>query len=331
LNPSTPVDLSLIVPCYNEAAVLPLLEQRLRQSLDTLGRTWEVIFVDDGSTDSTFEQLAALHRKEPRFKVISFSRNFGHQAALCAGLAAAAGQAVGILDADLQDPPELVGECLAKLKEGYDVVYAIRRERKESFFKRTAYSVFYRMLRSVAEVDIPLDSGDFCLMDRRVVSALERMPERNIFLRGMRAWTGFRQTGVVYERAARAAGQTKYPMRRLIRLAADGVFAFSTLPLRAATFLGLGGLMLSVAVGLFVVAWRWFGFRFMGHTAAELPGWTAIVCLVLFVGGLQFLILGCLGEYIGRIYGEVKQRPRWIAREALGWDGRVPGNDDQRP
>jgi dolichol-phosphate mannosyltransferase len=322
-----PIDLSVIVPCYNEATVLPLLAKRLLQSLADLNLSWEVIFVDDGSRDSTFQLLADLHRAEPRFRVISFSRNFGHQAALCAGLACAAGEAIGILDADLQDPPELFAQCLNKLREGYDVVYAVRRRRKENLAKRAAYACFYRLLRSVAEVEIPLDSGDFCLMHRRVVTALNDMPERNVFLRGMRAWTGFRQAGVEYERDRRAAGSTKYPMRKLIRLATDGVFAFSVWPLRAATLLGFGGLLLSVGLGLFVLGWRYFGFRFMGHTAAELPGWTALVCLVLFLSGVQFLILGCLGEYIGRIYGEVKQRPRWIAREALGWDGRIPKNE----
>ena len=324
MNSSGPIELSLVVPCFNEAAVLPLLETRLRKCLNELGISWEVIFVDDGSSDSTFEQLAAMHRAEPRFRVISFSRNFGHQAALCAGLACAAGEAVGVLDADLQDPPELFRKCLEKLREGYDVVYAVRRRRKENFVKRGAYALFYRLLRWVAEVDIPLDSGDFCLMHRRVVTVLKAMPERNVFLRGMRAWTGFRQTGVDYERDLRAAGETKYPLRKLLRLATDGVFAFSVLPLRAATLLGFGGLLLSLALGLFVVAWRYLGFRFMGHTAAELPGWTALVCLVLFLSGVQFLILGCLGEYIGRIYGEVKQRPRWIARETLGLGGRLP-------
>lgn len=313
-------EISLVIPCYNETAVLPLLEERLRKYLSTLGLEWEVIFVDDGSKDSTFEQLAALHSKDPRYKAIALSRNFGHQAALSAGLAWARGQFVGIADADLQDPPELFSICLQKLKEGYDVAFAVRKKRKESVFKRTGYSLFYRLLYFVSEIDIPFDSGDFCLMRRPVVEALRNMPERNVFLRGMRAWTGFRQIGVEYERDARAAGETKYPLSKLVRLAGDGIFAFSTLPLRLATLLGLAGLLLSVAAGLFIVAWRVLGFRFMGHTAAELPGWSAVICVVLFLGGIQFLILGCMGEYIGRIYAEVKQRPRWIVRETLGID-----------
>lgn len=321
------LELTLIIPCYNEAAVLPRLEPRLQACLEGLSKSWEVIFVDDGSTDNTLQQLKSMHRAEPRFKVIALSRNFGHQAALCAGLSRAGGEAVGILDADLQDPPELFRDCLAKLSDGYDVVYAVRRRRKENFFKRICYTAFYRLLRLVSEVDIPLDSGDFCLMHRRVVDILTAMPERNVFLRGMRAWTGFRQIGVDYEREARAAGQTKYSLRKLVGLASDGVFAFSVLPLRMATWLGLAGLFLSGVLALLVVCWRVLGFRFMGHTASELPGWTGVVCLVLFLSGTQFLMLGCLGEYVGRIYREVKQRPRWIARETLGWEQRTLGPD----
>jgi polyisoprenyl-phosphate glycosyltransferase len=321
------LDLSLIIPCYNEEDVLPLLETRLRKFLGNLGVSWEVLFVDDGSQDRTFELLAAMHRAEPRFKVISLSRNFGHAAALCAGLACAQGQAVGLLDADLQDPPELFALCLDKLREGYDVAYAVRRKRNENIVKRTAYTVFYRLLKSLAEVDIPLDSGDFCLMHRRVVDVLTAMPERNVFLRGLRAWTGFRQIGVEYERGARAAGRTKYPFRKLLKLAADGVFDFSTLPLRLAAYLGFASLGLSLMAGLFVLAWKFFNFRLLGHYPSEVPGWTSIVCLILFFGGVQFLILGCMGEYIGRIYGEIKQRPRWIIGKALGWDGRLPVDD----
>jgi dolichol-phosphate mannosyltransferase len=319
---------SLVIPCYNEADVLPMLEARLRKWLDKSGLTWEVIFVDDGSHDSTFSMLSKMHDGEPRFKVISLSRNFGHQPAILAGIRCASGQAVGIADADLQDPPELFSACLAKLREGYDVVYAVRKRRKESFLKRSTYALFYRFLHWVSEVEIPLDSGDFCLMHRRVVRVLKAMPERNLFVRGLRAWTGFRQIGLEYEREARAAGETKYPLRKLLRLATDGIFAFSTMPLRLATLLGFIGLVTSLIAGGFILVWRMSGFRFMGHTAAELPGWTGIVCLVLSLGGLQFLILGCLGEYVGRIYGEVKQRPRWIVREALGWDAPERPADD---
>ena len=209
MNPPVPPELSLVIPCYNEAEVLPVLKARLLQSLNSLGLSWEVIFVDDGSRDSTCEQLVLMHHDEPRFKVVSFSRNFGHQLAVCAGLAYATGRAVGIMDADLQDPPEIFAPCLAKLREGYDVVYAVRKKRKENPAQRAAYALFYRFLRFVAEVDIPLDSGDFCLMNQRVVTVLRRMPERNVFVRGLRAWAGFRQIGLEYERDPRAAGETK--------------------------------------------------------------------------------------------------------------------------
>ncbi|MFZ0829042.1 MAG: glycosyltransferase family 2 protein [Verrucomicrobiia bacterium] len=311
-------EFSLVIPCYNEGKVLPLLHERLVQSLATLGVSWESIMVDDGSQDDTFKQLTILHQREPRFKVISFSRNFGHQTAVLAGLCHARGEFVAVMDADLQDPPEFLASCLAKLKEGYDVVYAVRRQRKENWLKRVCYSVFYRLLKLISEVEIPLDSGDFCVMRQQVVAVLRQMPERNVFMRGLRAWSGFRQIGIEYNRAARAAGETKYPIRKLLRLAMDGVFAFSPLPLRLATYLGLVSLAVSLAAVIFVLAWKVLNFRLLGHYPAEVPGWTSIVCLFLFMGGMQFLILGVMGEFIGRIYNEVKQRPRWIVREALG-------------
>jgi len=322
VNQPAPTELSLVIPCYNEAEVLPVLKARLLQSLNSLGLSWEVIFVDDGSRDSTCEQLGLMHHDEPRFKVVSFSRNFGHQLAVYAGLAYATGRAVGMMVADLQDPPEIFAQCLNKLREGYDVVYAVRKKRKENAAKRAAYALFYRFLRFVAEVDIPLDSGDFCLMSQRVVKVLRRMPERNVFVRGLRAWAGFRQIGLEYERDPRAAGETKYPFKRLLRLTTDGVFAFSTLPLKLATYVGYGALCVSVLFGVVILAWRICGFRLMGHTASELPGWTAVAGGMLFIAGVQFLILGCMGEYIGRIYTEVKKRPRWIVRETLGMERR---------
>jgi dolichol-phosphate mannosyltransferase len=318
MNPVENPELSLVIPCCNESEVVPLLKTRLLQCLPELGISWEVIFVDDGSSDSTFAQLSALHREEPRFKVVSFSRNFGHQAAISAGLTCAAGRVVGVMDADLQDPPELFAKCLEKLRDGYDVVYAVRSKRKENVVRRAVYAGFYRLLRLLSDTDIPVDSGDFCLMNRRVVEALKQMPERNIFLRGLRAWTGFRQIGLKYERDARAAGKTKYPLRKLIRLGMDGIISFSTLPLRLAIYLGFAAMSLSVFLGLFTLLWRIFGFRFMGHNAAELPGWATLACGLFFFAGLQLLILGCIGEYLGRIYIEIKQRPRWIIRDALG-------------
>jgi polyisoprenyl-phosphate glycosyltransferase len=313
-----PPELSLVIPCYNESAVLSLLRDRLLQSLSSAGVEWEVILVDDGSVDDTFAQLAAMHATDARFKVISFSRNFGHQTAVFAGLSHAFGDFVGVMDADLQDPPEFLLTCLAKLKEGYDVAYAVRRQRKENWIKKFCYSLFYRLLKSIAEVEIPLDSGDFCLMRQQVVAVLRQMPERDIFVRGLRAWSGFRQIGVEYNRAARAAGETKYPFRKLLRLAMDGVFAFSPLPLRMAVYLGFASLVLSLVATLCIVAWKISGFRLFGYYPSAVPGWTSLVCLVLFLNGMQFLILGVMGEFIGRIYNETKQRPRWVIRKVLG-------------
>jgi dolichol-phosphate mannosyltransferase len=312
-------ELSLVIPCFNESRVLPLLRQRLIESLSRSGMTWEVILVDDGSRDDTFAQAAAMHTADSRFKVLAFSRNFGHQTAVFAGLSHATGDFVAVLDADLQDPPEFVATCVAKLKEGYDVVYAVRRQRKENLFKRTAYAGFYRLLKSIAEVEIPLDSGDFCVMRQCVVAVLRSMPERDVFVRGLRAWSGFRQVGVEYERAARAAGETKYPLHKLVKLALDGVFAFSSLPLRLAIYLGFFSLAVSLAGAAVVIAWKILNFQILGHYPSEVPGWTSLVCLILFLGGMQFLILGILGEFIRRIYAEVQQRPRWIIRTKLGF------------
>lgn len=318
--PETPPKLSLVIPCYNEGQVLPLLRERLLPCLAGLGLTWEAIMVDDGSQDDTFQQLAAMHASDSRFKVLSFSRNFGHQTAVIAGLNHAVGDVVAVLDADLQDPPEFLAACINKLNEGFDVVYAVRRDRKENLFKRACYAVFYRLLKSIAEVEIPLDSGDFCVMRQRVVTVMRAMPERNVFVRSLRAWSGFRQIGLEYRRASRAAGETKYPFRKLLRLAFDGVFAFSPLPLRFAAYVGFASLLISLLTAGFILVWKMAGFEVLGYYPSAVPGWTSLVCLVLFLNGIQFLILGVMGEFIGRIYNETKQRPRWIIRETRGLD-----------
>ena len=311
-------ELSIVIPCYNEADVLPLLRQRLVDALDQLDVAWEVVSVDDGSTDETFALLSDIHDQDARFKVVRLSRNFGHQAALLAGLSATSGQAVAIMDADLQDPPEMLGPYLEHWRNGYDIVYAIRRKRKEGVFKRMAYALYYRLLKSLAEVNIPLDAGDFCLMDRRVVEVLLAMPERNVFLRGLRAWSGFRQIGVSYERDKRAAGEPKYSFRKLVYLGLDGIFSFSTLPLRLATWLGLAIVIPSFLGAVFVLFWRLSGLSFMGNTFESIPGWASSTFILLFLGGVQLFVLGIIGEYLARIYKEVKARPRWIAQTTLG-------------
>lgn len=316
-------ELSLVIPCYNEGQVLPFLKERLLHSLTELGLSWEVILVDDGSHDDTLRQMAALHAEDLRFKVISFSRNFGHQTAVFAGMSRATGDFVALLDADLQDPPEFVATCVAKLKEGYDVVYAVRRSRKENILKRASYAIFYRLLKSIAEVEIPLDAGDFCVMKQSVVSVLREMSERDVFVRGLRAWVGFRQVGIPYEREARAAGETKYPLFKLVKLAINGVFAFSALPLQLAIYLGFASVVVSLGGIVLLGCWKISDFRLFGHSPAEVPGWTSLVCLILFLGGVQFLILGILGEFIRRIYDELRKRPRWIVRAELGFPPKV--------
>lgn len=319
-QPSAPT-LSVVIPCYNEEAVLPFLRERLIGALASLEVTWEVVFVNDGSRDSTLPLLIKIHNEDPRFKVLSFSRNFGHQAAVMAGISYASGDAVAILDADLQDPPELLAQCMDHWRDGYEVVYAVRQKRKESVFKRMAYGAFYRLLRTVADTEIPLDSGDFCLMDRQVVDVLRKMPERNVFVRGLRAWSGFKQIGLPYERPERAAGETKYPFKRLVKLALDGIFSFSTMPLRLTTWIGMGLVGLCFLGAIFIFVWRMFPFRILGHAASDVPGWTTGMIVMLFLSGIQFLILGAIGEYIARIYDEVKGRPRWIVARELGFGG----------
>ncbi|HEY3323246.1 MAG TPA: glycosyltransferase family 2 protein [Planctomycetota bacterium] len=315
---SADIELSVLVPCYNEAEVLPLLRERLVAVLQKLNLSWEVIFVDDGSRDGTCDILSKFNAEDSRLKLLSFSRNFGHQAAVMAALSYASGKAVVIMDADLQDSPEVLEQCVAKWREGNDVVYMIRSKRQESFIKRLCYAGFYRVLRRLANVQIPLDSGDFCLMDRRVVDVMTQMPERNLFLRGMRAWAGFKQAGIPVERGPRAAGQPKYTYGKLIALATDGIFSFSLFPLRLATYLGLLTIAGGLLVTIFLLVWRFAGFSFMGHVAAEVPGITLLALGLFVFSGVQLLILGVIGEYLGRVYVEVKARPRWIVNKALG-------------
>jgi dolichol-phosphate mannosyltransferase len=311
--------LSVVIPCYNEMAVLPLLEARLRSTLETVGMAWEVIFVDDGSTDGSYLRLVELSSSDPRFKTVRFSRNFGHQAAIAAGLSCTRGEVVGILDADLQDPPELLATCLEHWRQGDHVVYCQRERREASLAKKLLYAAFYRVFRTAADVSMPLDAGDFCLMDRRVVDVIVQMPEHRVFVRGLRAWAGFRQRAVSYDRPARAAGETKYRLRKLLALAADGLFSFTLIPLRLATLLGLLLTAASCAWGLFVLAWRLLGFRVLGHSAGDLPGWAGFVLLLILFGSVQLIFLGVIGEYVGRIYEETKARPRWIVESAHGF------------
>ena len=304
---------SVIFPVYDERENLAALTARAQPVLErATDGAFEVLFVDDGSRDGSSELLDELSAHDARYKVIHLSRNFGHQAALQAGLDAAAGRAVVLMDADLQDPPELLGQFIDKWREGYEVVYAVRRKRKESLLKRAAYATFYRTMRAIAEIDAPPDAGDFCLLDYRVVETLVALRERNRFLRGLRSWVGFRQIGVEYERAARHAGRPKYTLRKLFRLALSGYVGFSSLPLRAAAWLGL----LSAGAGFLMTVWVVVE-KLRGIVAPR--GWASTIAVILFVGGVQLIILGVIGEYLGRVYDEVRRRPLYVVSARTGF------------
>jgi glycosyltransferase involved in cell wall biosynthesis len=305
---------SIVVPVYDEEEVLPEFYERLRAVVDGLAHPAEIIFVDDGSLDRSLTFLRELPANHNGVRVLSLSRNFGHQAALTAGLAHAAGEAVAVVDADLQDPPELLAELFRLVEEGWDVAYGIRTERKEGIGKRLAYFVFYRLLRRMADIDIPLDSGDFCAMSRRVVDRLNALPESDRFIRGLRAWLGFRQTGVPYERDRRHAGAPKYTVEKLLRLSLDGMFSFSDAPLRLIGLLGVAVSSVSF-LGILVVLYRYVFTPYV-------PGYTSLAVLVLFIGGIQLLTLGVIGEYIGRISKQVKSRPHYVVNERIGFEQR---------
>jgi len=306
-------EVSLVIPIYNEELVLPRLDERLRELLERIGEQAEVLFVDDGSKDRSLELLRAMVAKEPRYRCLSFSRNFGHQRAITAGMDATRGKAVVVMDADLQDPPEVIVEMIAKWRQGYDVVYGRRRSREgETWFKLFTAKIFYRIFAAMIPIEVPLDTGDFRLMSRRVVIAMRELRETHRFVRGLVAWVGFKQTAVEYDRAARAAGETKYPLRKMMAFALDGIASFSVLPLRMATYLGLVVGALSVLYGLSALF-----VHVVMH--ATVPGWTTTVVLVSFLFSVQLLMTGVLGEYIGRIYEQVKQRPLYVVGEKIGW------------
>jgi dolichol-phosphate mannosyltransferase len=309
---SVPPVLSVVLPVFNERENLDALLARLLPVLEQTREPFDVVFVDDGSRDGSAEMLDAFHARDARVKVVHLSRNFGHQAALQAGLDHARGDAVVMMDADLQDPPELLAQFVAAWRGGHDVVYAVRKKRQESPLKRFAYAAFYRTIKVIAEIDVPLDAGDFCLLDRRVVDTLVALPEHNRFLRGLRSWVGFRQTGVEYEREARHAGAPKYTLRKLVRLALSGYVGFSSMPLRAAAWAGLTAAVVGFTIALWVVYTK----------LVDIPsprGWASLMAVMLVVAGVQLLVLGVLGEYLGRVYEEVRRRPLYIARSRVGF------------
>ena len=310
---------SLVVPIWNEEQVIPELYKRVCAIMESTGETWELICINDGSRDRSLELLLTLRQRDARVKVIDFSRNFGHQVAITAGADFAEGDAVVVMDADLQDPPDVVLRMIDQWRAGYEVVYAVRTKREgETRFKLWTASLFYRLLHRITDVKIPIDTGDFRLMDRRVVLAMRRLREKHRFMRGLSAWVGFKQVGVEYERAERYAGETKYPLRKMLRLAVSAITSFSFMPLQLATYIGFILAGISLLAIIFTIVLRLSGNSFFLGQATTLVA-------VLFLGGIQLIFLGVIGEYIGRIYDEAKDRPLYLVSHAYGF---VDESDD---
>ena len=311
------VEISIIVPCYNEEQGLEILFERLLRILDRLSLAYEVICVDDGSRDQTLEYLIDYHNRYPEIKVISLSRNFGKDIALTAGLENAQGKAIIPIDADLQDPPELIEQLVAKWREGYDVVSGKRRSRQgESWVKKTTANAFYRIISRISSVPIPRDTGDFRLLDRRVVEAIKTMPERTRFMKGLFAWVGFKQTYVLYDRPNRIQGTTKWNYWKLWNFALDGITSFSLVPLKVWSYLGVVLSLLAFTYGSFLIIRTII-------LGIDVPGYASLMVTILFIGGVQLITLGILGEYLGRIYEETKQRPLYLIRERYGFEDKL--------
>jgi len=306
--------LSVVLPVFNEDQTIPSLHERLTRVMRSAGHPYELIFVNDGSVDNSPGLLKKLAAEDPNVKVVNLSRNFGHQTAITCGLHYSRGDAVVVMDADLQDPPELIPELIKKWREGYDVVYAVREQRQgDSLFKRATAALFYRLIRKLSRLEIPADTGDFRLLSRRAVEALQSTKERNRFVRGLVSWIGYRQTGVRFVREERAAGKTKYPFRKMLKFAIDGITAFSFLPLQLATYFGF---LISGLSFLYIV------YAVLQKLLTDRPviGWTSVITAILFIGGVQLIMLGVIGEYIGRIYEEVKQRPLYLVDQTFGFE-----------
>lgn len=317
--------ISIVIPIYNEEENLQNLYTRLTNAAPSWKEDYEIVLIDDGSHDSSLTMMRVMVEKDSHVRIIKLSRNFGHQPAISAGIQEAKGDAIIIMDGDLQDPPEELYRFLDKWREGYDVVYAVRTKRKEGFFKKLAYSSFYRLMAAISDIEIPLDSGDFCVMDRKVVNVLVHdMPEQIRFIRGMRAYAGFKQIGVTYERAERAAGEVKYTFKKLVQLALDGLFGFSSFPLRLSTYLGISIAIPSLIIGVFFLVHRLFGFKVFGHTPEETPGLASLAVGMFFLGGVMLTMLGIIGEYISRIYIEVKKRPFFVIDEIIEKKSSTP-------
>ncbi|HEV8376959.1 MAG TPA: glycosyltransferase family 2 protein [Candidatus Polarisedimenticolia bacterium] len=322
---TTGLRLSLAIPVHNEEEVLPELLRRVAAVLDQVpGGPHEIVFVDDGSTDRSLAILEEAAQRDPRIVVLSFSRNFGHQAAISAAVDHVSGDAVVIMDSDLQDTPESVPVLLEKYFQGYDVVFAQRVNRKESWWLRACYFAFYRLVRALSDIALPLDSGDFGLMSRRVIDRIRSLPEHHRYMRGLRTWVGYRQTGVPITRMERHSGHTKYTPLKLLKLASDGIFAFSTVPLRAATVIGMCG----IASALLYAIYSLFAKYLLGQSP---PGFTALTILVTMLSGFILFFLGIIGEYVGRIYEEVKARPNYIVGRVIRSERTPSAADGSAP
>ncbi|EGW36823.1 glycosyltransferase family 2 protein [Desulfosporosinus sp. OT] len=310
MNPD--IRYSIVIPVYNEEAVIGQTYRRLKQVMDLTGEAYELIFVNDGSSDHSTEMIKCFREQDNAVKLISFSRNFGHQIAITAGMDYALGAAVVVIDADLQDPPELILDMIAKWKEGFDVVYAKRTKRNgETFFKKQTARLFYRILSASTDLDIPTDTGDFRLLDRRVCEELKRLPEKNRYVRGLVSWIGFRQTAVEYVRDERLAGETKYPLKKMIKLSLDGITSFSFKPIKMATY--VGSVIFASGLGYLAVL-----LLLKGFTESVITGWNLVMAMQLVLSGILLAMMGIIGEYIGRIYDEARDRPLYIVSECHG-------------
>lgn len=305
--------LSVVIPILNEQETLPELYNQLTKILKTTVGSYEIIFVNDGSQDKSLEIMMNFNKRDSKVKIIELSRNFGHQAAISAGIDCVSGDAVILMDGDLQDPPEFLPQLISKWKEGFKVVYAIRRKRKERFLKRLAFNAFYRILHRISYIKQPIDAGIFSIIDREVINVLNSMPERNKYITGLRAWSGFLQTGIECERGSRYTTKTRVSLSKLFKLAFDGIFAFSYIPLRISIVIGLLSSIVAFIIALFAL----YGKLFTGKAIA---GWASTIISITFLGGVTLLILGIIGEYIARIYDEVKARPYYIISKKMGFD-----------
>ena len=320
-NINEQLSLGIVIPCYNEESVIDALYTELKSFMEEAAYEVRVLFVDDGSYDRTPLLLKDICERDGRCAMLGLSRNFGHQAAVSAGLLHIKGDVVGVMDGDLQDPPAAFNGMLEKWMQGYEVVYGIRKNRKENVLLKGSYALFYRLLNRLANVDIPLDAGDFSLMDRRIVDTINKMPEHNRFVRGLRGWVGFDHTGYLYERSPRAGGTPKYNLKKLVQLAFDGIISMSSFPLRIASWLGGIAALLGIIYAVYALGQVFF----FNHPPS---GWTSLVMLIIFFGGVQLIVLGIIGEYLGRVFDEVKNRPQYVIQNSAGW---ISNNDSCEP